>query len=266
MRGNFAKTKAFFSWKELLNTDYTLSSGGGLHRGDSIGTLFGNIGLSHIDKSTSENKLSKAQKKAIRKMDEVVLSNLSTHFTAWKLKTLLLRGSQQSRASTPAQVSNSSPSETFTDDLSEKMKMVLASSKAVKVKWIPTQEADENCSNEEQKSDSGEFGKQRFLDFTIDLETEENQGIDPSDSQFYLCNESNDSDEEAEANDVLNELNDMILNIGQEASPFEISSDAERGSIEQDDYETELMMPQTESLLYEEGQELEEDGISKPQV
>jgi len=146
------------------------------------------------------------------------------------------------------------------------MKMVLASSKAVKVKWIPTQEADENCSNEEQKSDSGEFGKQRFLDFTIDLETEENQGIDPSDSQFYLCNESNDSDEEAEANDVLNELNDMILNIGQEASPFEISSDAERGSIEQDDYETDLMMPQTESLLYEEGQELEEHGISKPQV
>ena len=73
---------------------------------------------------------------------------------------------------------------------------LLTGSKAVKVKWLPTQEADEHCSNEEQKSDSGEFSKQKFLDFTIDLETENDKGIDPSDSQFYVCNESNDSDEE----------------------------------------------------------------------
>lgn len=105
MRGNFAKTKAFFQWKELLSTDYTLSSGGGRDR--SVGNLFGNIGLSHIEKAPSENKLSKAQKKAIRKMDEVILTKLSTHFTQWKLKTLLLRGSQQSQGTRTPQVTES---------------------------------------------------------------------------------------------------------------------------------------------------------------
>lgn len=60
----------------------------------------------------------------------------------------------------------------------------------------------------------------------------------------------------------------MILNIGQETSPFEISSDVDKGSIDQDDdYETDLVMPRTESLIYEEGQQQEEEeGISKPRA
>ena len=57
--------------------------------------------------------------------------------------------------------------------------------------------------------------------------------LDPADSQLYVCDESNDSDEEAEANNVLNELNDLILNMQnkEEDDGFEFSSDVEVGSI-----------------------------------
>lgn len=58
----------------------------------------------------------------------------------------------------------------------------------------------------------------------------------------------------------------MILNIGQEGSPFDVSSDVDKGSIEHDDYETDLVMPRTESLIYEEAQQQDEMGIAKPQI
>lgn len=56
--------------------------------------LLSAIGLSRISRTGDGNKLSKLQKKAIRKMDEVVLTKMSAFFTQWKLKTLLLRGAK----------------------------------------------------------------------------------------------------------------------------------------------------------------------------
>ena len=57
--------------------------------------LFSSFGISMIEKKKETGKLTKQQKKAIRKMDEVVLTKLSAFFTQWKLKTLLLRGTKQ---------------------------------------------------------------------------------------------------------------------------------------------------------------------------
>ena len=62
------------------------------------------------------------------------------------------------------------------------MRTLLAGSRSVKVRRLPTQEADDNCSNEEQKSDSGDFGRQKFLDFTMDLESETTRGLNVQDS------------------------------------------------------------------------------------
>ena len=75
--------------------NYTHSSGGGGREDYSrnMENLLSSMGLSRI--STQNNKLSKLQKKAIRKMDEVVLTKMSAFFTQWKLKTLLLRGTKQ---------------------------------------------------------------------------------------------------------------------------------------------------------------------------
>ena len=68
-----------------------------------------------------------------------------------------------------------------------------------------------------------------------------------------MCNESNDSDEEAEANNVLNELNDLILNMQnkEDNDGFEFSSDVEIGSIgdEKEECLPELAMPRIQSLL-----------------
>ena len=85
---------------------------------------------------------------------------------------------------------------------------------------------------------------------TIDLEGESGAKLDLADSQLYMCNESNDSDEEAEANNVLNELNDLILNMKQkdDLDGFEVTSDVEMGSIndEREDYNApDLYMPRT---------------------
>ena len=59
--------------------------------------LFSSFGISMIEKKKETGKLTKQQKKAIRKMDEVVLTKLSAFFTQWKLKTLLLRGTKQAQ-------------------------------------------------------------------------------------------------------------------------------------------------------------------------
>lgn len=91
MQSNFAKTKAFFQWKELCNMNYTQNSSGGGVREENLENLLSSIGLSRISQN---GKLSKLQKKAIRKMDEVVLTKMSAFFTQWKLKTLLLRGTK----------------------------------------------------------------------------------------------------------------------------------------------------------------------------
>lgn len=100
------------------------------------------------------------------------------------------------------------------------------------------------------------------------MDNDRAKGIDPSDSQFYVCNESNDSDDEAEANHVLNELNDMILNLKKDEPSFENSSDIQNRSIgeEEEDYEQDLIMPRTESLMYEDGEDVHETSIPKPQV
>ena len=52
------------------------------------------FGISGIEKSR-KSMLSKMQKKAIRRMDEAILTKLSAFFTQWKLKTLLLKGTKQ---------------------------------------------------------------------------------------------------------------------------------------------------------------------------
>ena len=58
--------------------------------------LFSSFGIGSTGhKKEGSIKLTKQQKKAIRKMDEVVLTKLSAFFTQWKLKTLLLRGTKQ---------------------------------------------------------------------------------------------------------------------------------------------------------------------------
>ena len=121
------------------------------------------------------------------------------------------------------------------------------------MKRLPTLEADlDNLSNEEAKGSDDEKHEQKFLDFTIDLEGESAKDMDPADSQLYVCNESNDSDEEAEANNVLNDLNELILNINQnEKNPFEASSGSIDAGIEEVDSASRaaLAMPRTASLL-----------------
>ena len=57
--------------------------------------LFNSFGISSIGEKKEGYKLTKQQKKAIRKMDEVILTKLSAFFTQWKLKTLLLKGTKQ---------------------------------------------------------------------------------------------------------------------------------------------------------------------------
>ena len=51
------------------------------------------------------------------------------------------------------------------------------------------------------------------MDVTIDFENESGARLDLADSQLYMCDESDASDEEAEATNVLNELNDLVLNM-----------------------------------------------------
>ena len=65
-----------------------------------------NFGMSTIERK-SKSGLSKMQKKAIRRMDEAVLTQLSSFFTQWKLKTLLLRGTKQAQAQVFASLNNS---------------------------------------------------------------------------------------------------------------------------------------------------------------
>ena len=69
-----------------------------------------------------------------------------------------------------------------------------------------------------------------------------------------MCNESNDSDEEAEANNVLNELNDLILNMQNkdENEEFDFSSDVEVGSIcdeNEEIYPQNMGLPRIQSLM-----------------
>jgi len=81
------------------------------------------------------------------------------------------------------------------------------------VRRINPLDDDNNASNEEVHNDSDEIGGQKFLDFTIDLEGTSPKDLDPADSQLFVCNDDNDSLDEVEANNVLNELNDLILNM-----------------------------------------------------
>ena len=94
-----AKTKAFYQWRESINVNNTYSSGGNM-------TTMLNFGMSTIERK-SKSGLSKMQKKAIRRMDEAVLTQLSSFFTQWKLKTLLLRGTKQAQAQVFASLNNS---------------------------------------------------------------------------------------------------------------------------------------------------------------
>ena len=87
---------------------------------------------------------------------------------------------------------------------------------AVRVKRLPQPEEGDNVSdvsNKEVMGDSGEFDKQQFMNVTIGFQNESGARIDPADSQLQIYDESDASDEEEEANVVLNELNDLILNM-----------------------------------------------------
>lgn len=151
MRANFAKTKAFFQWKELISANFTHSSGGE-HAREDIGSLFSNLGITQLSKIYDQgSKLTKLQKKAIRKMDEATLTKLSAFFTQWKLKTLLLRGTKKAKIAESPDTYKVTEDEPFTPglELEEKMRQVFAGTRSVKVKRLPEQAADDNCSNEE---------------------------------------------------------------------------------------------------------------------
>jgi len=93
MRGTVQKSKAFYMWREQCYGNFTYSSNGRDNR-ESVADLFNSLAISQLTKTKNNgtSKLSKKQKKAIRRMDEAILTKLSAYFTQWKLKTLLLRG------------------------------------------------------------------------------------------------------------------------------------------------------------------------------
>ena len=93
IQANQAKTKAFYYWREGVNANLTNSSGNA-NNTQNMTNILASIGISTIENKPKSN-LSKVQKKAIKRMDEAVLTQISAFFTQWKLKTLLLRGTKQ---------------------------------------------------------------------------------------------------------------------------------------------------------------------------
>ena len=77
IQANHAKTKAFYQWRESANINNTYSSGGGTQ---NMTQMLKDMGLSTISQKTKSN-LSKLQKKAIRRMDKAVVTQLSAFFT-----------------------------------------------------------------------------------------------------------------------------------------------------------------------------------------
>ena len=97
--------------------------------------------------------------------------------------------------------------------------------------------------------DSGEFDKQQFMNVTIGFQNESGARIDPADSQLQIYDESDASDEEEEANVVLNELNDLILNMKKKEEFGDLEDFSGMGSVDNDDiYELEPL-PRTYSMI-----------------
>ena len=82
-----------------------------------------------------------------------------------------------------------------------------------------------------------------------------------------MCEESDGSDDEAEANNVLNELNDFILNEKKKEEFGDLDDLSGMGSIDNDDiYELEPM-PQTESMVMDDqGEDERKVNISKAKI
>ena len=136
---------------------------------------------------------------------------------------------------------------------------------SVRVKRLPqVDEGDNvsNVSNKEVMGDSGEFNKQEFMNVTIGFDDNSGARLDPADSQLYMCEESDGSDDEAEANNVLNELNDFILNEKKKEDFGDLDDLSGMGSIDNDDiYELEPM-PQTESMVLDAEGEDERNKVN----
>ena len=126
---------------------------------------------------------------------------------------------------------------------------------AVRVKRLPQQDKADNISdvsNTEVKGDSGEFEGQKFMDVTIGFENESGARLDLADSQLFMCDESDASDDEAEATNVLNELNDMIQNINKKQELGDIEVLSGMGSVDNDELYALDPMPKTSSMAEEE--------------
>ena len=252
---NQAKTKAFYQWRESVNVNNTYSSGG------NRTNMMLSFGLSTIERRKSN--LSKVQKKVIRRMDEALLTHISAFFTQWKLKTLLLRGTKQAQEQVLKSISNSNTSKLepcreheAEDNIDLKLqKIINGLNGAVRVKRLPQQDKADNISdvsNTEVKGDSGEFEGQKFMDVTIGFENESGARLDLADSQLFMCDESDASDDEAEATNVLNELNDMIQNINKKQELGDIEVLSGMGSVDNDELYALDPMPKTSSMAEEE--------------
>ena len=90
------------------------------------------------------------------------------------------------------------------------------------------------------------------MDVTIGFENESGAKLDPHDSQLYMCDESDASEEEDEANNVLNELNDLILNIKKKEELGDVEDLSGVGSVDNDSSFDPMPLPRTSSMVDEE--------------
>ena len=67
-----------------------------------------------------------------------------------------------------------------------------------------------------------------------------------------MCDESEASEEEDEANNVLNELNDLILNIKKKEELGDVENLSGVGSVDNDDSFDPMPLPRTSSMVDEE--------------